>query len=203
MFFFLEFPSWTYSHEETQSFSSYDVLKSHGSNFNVSLVLRTIKPDGLLFQLRRPIEEEEEEEKWAVYFSVYIEMGRVFVSSLPNSTPLSAPGFVCTGQRQFIQVEVQHGKVIFEHGGLRYGIGEITAVTVDSGDRAYVGGLPGNMDSDAWGGNYKGCLQDLRLDSVHLVVDSWEGFDETDVYLSSDVLNITQGCVSDDTCKVK
>lgn len=170
----------------------------------MSLVLRTIKPNGLLFQLRRPIEEEEEEEeKWGVYFSVYLELGRVFVSSLPNSAPLSAPGFVSTGQMQFIQVEVQHGKVIFEHGGLRYGIGEIPAVTVNERDRAYVGGLPGNMDSDAWGGNYKGCLQDLRLDSVHLVVDSWESSDETEVYLSSDVSNVTEGCVSDNTCKVK
>lgn len=167
----------------------------------MSLVLRTIKPDGLLFQLRRPIKEEEE--TWDIYFSVYLEMGRVFVSSRPNSAPLSAPGFVSTGQRQFIQVEVQHGKVIFEHGGLRYGIGEIPAVTVNGGDRAYVGGLPGNMDSDAWGGHYKGCLQDLRLDSVHLVVDSWQRSDEMDVYLSSDVSNVTEGCVSDNTCKVK
>lgn len=169
----------------------------------MSLVLRTVKPDGLLFQLRRPNEEEEEEEEWDVYFSVYLEMGRVFVSSLPNGAPLSAPVFVSTGQRQLVQVEVQHGKVIFEHGGLRYGIGEIPAVTVNSGDRAYVGGLPVKVDSAAWGGHYKGCLQDLRLDLVHLLVDSWGSPDEMDVYLSSDVSNITEGCVSDNACKVK
>lgn len=168
----------------------------------MSLVLRTVKPDGLLFQLRRPTEEEEEEEE-GIYFSVYLEMGRVFVSSLPNSAPLSAPGFVSTGKKQILQVEVQHGKVIFEHGGLRYGIGQISVVTVDEGDRAYVGGLPENMDSDAWGGHFKGCLQDFRLDSVHLVVDSWENSDGTEMYLSSDVSNVTEGCVSDDTCKVK
>ena len=135
----------------------------------MSFFLRSLKPDGLLFQLRRPTEEEEGE----VYFSVYLGMGRVFVNSLINSAPLSAPIFVTTGEKHLLQVEVQHRTVIFEHAGLRYGIGEIPEVNVNSGDQAYVGGLPAGWDSDAWGGHYKGCLQDLRIDLVHLDVDAW------------------------------
>lgn len=180
------------------SFSAYDVGKSHKSNFNVSFFLRSLKPDGLVFQLRKPTEEEEGE----VYFSIYLGMGRVFVSSLPNSGPLTAPIFVTTGEKQLLQVEVQHRQVIFEHAGLRYGIGEIPEVKVDSGDQAYVGGLPGDWDSDVWGGPYKGCLQDLRLDSVHLDVDAWNSSDEEEVYLPSNAENVKKGCVSDDTCKV-
>lgn len=175
------------------SFSVYDVSQSHESNFNVSFFLRSLKPDGLLFQLRRATD---------VYFSVYLGMGRVFVSSLPNSAPLTAPIFVTTGEKQLLQVEVRHRQVIFEHGGLRYGIGEIPEVDVKSGDQAYVGGLPGDWDSDMWGGHYKGCLQDLRLDSVHLDVDAWNSSDEEEVYLPSDAENVQKGCVSDDTCKV-
>lgn len=180
------------------SFSVYDVGKSHGSNFNVSFFLRSLKPDGLLFQLRRPTEEEEGE----VYFSVYMGMGRVFVSSLLNSAPLTAPIFVTTGEKHLLQVEVQHRMVIFEHAGLRYGIGEIPEVNVNSGDQAYVGGLPGDWESDVWGGHYKGCLQDLRLDSVHLDVDAWNSSDEEEVYLPSAAENVTKGCISDNTCKV-
>ena len=164
----------------------------------MSFFLRSLKPDGLLFQLRKPTEEEEGE----VYFSIYLGMGRVFVSSLPNSAPLTAPIFVTTGEKQLLQVEVQHRQVIFEHAGLRYRIGEIPEVNVDSGDQAYVGGLPGDLDSDVWGGPYKGCLQDLRLDSVHLDVDAWNSSDEEEVYLPSNAENVKKGCVSDDTCKV-
>lgn len=164
----------------------------------MSFFLRSLKPDGLLFQLRRPTVEEE----GGVYFSVYLGMGRVFVNSLPNSAALTAPIFVTTGEKQLLQVEVQHRQVIFEHAGLRYGIGEIPEVVVNSGDRAYVGGLPGDLDSDVWGGHYKGCLQDLRLDSVHLDVDAWNRSDEEEVYLPSDAENVNEGCLSDDTCKV-
>lgn len=164
----------------------------------MSFFLRSLKPDGLLFQLRRPTEKDGGE----VYFSVYLGMGRVLVSSLPTSAPLTAPIFVTTGEKQLVQVEVQQRLVIFEHAGLRYRIGEIPEVTVNTGDEAYVGGLPGDWSSDLWGGNYKGCLQDLRLDSVHLDVDAWNSSDEGEVYLPSEAENVMTGCVSDDTCKV-
>uniref|UniRef100_A0A3Q3T0A3 Crumbs cell polarity complex component 2 n=1 Tax=Mastacembelus armatus TaxID=205130 RepID=A0A3Q3T0A3_9TELE len=194
-----EFPLWTYGHEDTVSFSVYDVGKRHGSNFKVSFFLRSLKPDGLLFQLRRPRGEEEGE----VYFTVYLGMGRVLVNSLPNSAPLIAPIFLTTGEKQLVQVEVQHRQVIFEHAGLRYTIGDIPEVNINSGDQAYVGGLPGHWDSDVWGGHYKGCLQDFRLDSVHLDVDAWNSSDEEEVYLPSDAENVKKGCISDDMCKMK
>ena len=92
-----EFPSWTYSHEDSVSFSSYVVAEGGGSDgvFSVSLFLRSLKPDGLLFQLRR---EEE------AYFSLYLGMGRVFVSSLANGIPVTAPIFMTTGEKRFLQV---------------------------------------------------------------------------------------------------
>ncbi|KAK1883626.1 Protein crumbs like 1, partial [Dissostichus eleginoides] len=149
-------------HEDTESFSVYDVGKSHESSFNISFFLRSLQPDGLLFQLRKQSVGREEEGE--VYFSIYLGMGRLFVSSLPNSAPLTAPIFVTTGEKQLLQVEVQQRQVIFEHLGLRYGIGEIPEVT------------------------------DLRLDSVHLDVDAWNSSEDEEVYLPSDAENIKEGC---------
>ncbi|KAF3848673.1 hypothetical protein F7725_015170 [Dissostichus mawsoni] len=159
---------------------------------SVDQLSMSLQPDGLLFQLRKQSVGREEEGE--VYFSVYLGMGRLFVSSLPNSAPLTAPIFVTTGEKQLLQVEVQQKQVIFEHLGLRYGIGEIPEVTVNSGDQAFVGGLPAEWDSEGWGGNYKGCLQDLRLDSVHLDVDAWNSSEDEEVYLPSDAENIKEGC---------
>ncbi|KAK5607475.1 hypothetical protein CRENBAI_021223 [Crenichthys baileyi] len=190
--------SWTYSHEDTVSFSSYDIKESRGSNFSVSFFMKSLKPDGLLLQLRRPHEEDEEK----IYFSVYLRMGRVFVSSLSDSPPLTAPVFLTTGEKQFLSVEVKHTHVIFNHTGLNYGIGEIPMVTVRSGDKAYVGGLPQGWDSDRWGGHFKGCLQDFRLDSTHLDPGGWNSSDE-EVYVSNESENWRKGCISDDTCKTK
>ncbi|KAG7498180.1 crumbs-like 2-like [Solea senegalensis] len=194
-----EFPSWTYSHEDTLSFRSYDVAENLGSNFSVSFFMRSLKPDGLLFQLRRPTEKKE----GGVYFTVYLGMGRILVSSLPNSAPLTVPKFVTTGEQQLIQVEVQHRQVTFEQAELRYIIGEIPEVNIQSGDQVYVGGLPGHWDTGVWGGYYKGCLQDLRLNSVHLDVDVWSSAEEEKVFLPSDAENVKKGCVSDNACKVK
>ncbi|XP_058473248.1 protein crumbs homolog 2a [Solea solea] len=194
-----EFPSWTYSHEDTLSFRSYDVAENLGSNFSVSFFMRSLKPDGLLFQLRRPAGKEE----GGVYFTIYLGMGRILVSSLPNSAPLTAPKFMTTGEQQLIQVEVQHRQVTFEQAELRYIIGEIPEVNIQSGDQVYVGGLPGHWDTGVWGGYYKGCLQDLRLNSVHLDVDVWSSAEEEKVFLPSDAENVKKGCVSDNACKVK
>lgn len=163
----------------------------------MTFFLRSLKPNGLLLQLRRPTKQDEGK----IYFSIYLGMGRLFVSSLSNSTPLTAPIFVTTGEKQLLQVEVQQKEVIFEHAGLRYGIGEIPEVNINIGDQAFVGGLPGHWNSDKWGGHYKGCLQDLRLDLVHL--GTWENSNQEDVYLPRETENIKEGCISDDTCKVE
>ncbi|XP_029940858.1 protein crumbs homolog 2a [Salarias fasciatus] len=197
-----EFPSWTYSHEDTLSFSAYQVDRDHGSNFTVSFFLRSLKPDGLLFQLRG----EAGEAGGRPYFSVYLGMGRVLVSSLPGSAPLTAPVFVTTGEKQLLRVEVRRRQVIFQHAGLRYAVGQFPQVEVSRGDRAYVGGLPTDWDAQGWGGHFKGCLQDLRLDSVHLNVedrDDEDEEDEEDVNLSVQAENMKRDCISDDTCKIR
>lgn len=193
-----EFPSWTFSHEDTLSFSLFEVKQTFGSSFNVSFFLRSLKLDGLLFQLRRPTDREGQ-----VYFSVYLGMGRIFVSSLPNGASLSAPVFVTTGEQKLLRIEVQKNQVIFEHAGLRYRIGHIPEVSVNNGDQAFIGGLPGNLDSDMWGGHYKGCLQDFRLNSVHLDMEAWDISGEKELNLASDTALIRVGCISDDTCKVR
>ncbi|XP_077442159.1 protein crumbs homolog 2a isoform X2 [Vanacampus margaritifer] len=189
-----ELPSWTYSHEERLSFSLYDIGKNHGRNFQVSFFLRSLKMDGLMFQLRTP--------KGEVYFSIYLNRGRIFISSWTNSTPITAPIFLADGQRQFILVEVQQRHVTFEHASLHYGIGTIPEVSIKSGDQAYLGGLPEEWDANQWGGHYKGCIQDLRLDSMHLEVAILNDTHGDEIYLSREAENVKKGCISDNTCKM-
>ncbi|XP_028828786.1 protein crumbs homolog 2a isoform X2 [Denticeps clupeoides] len=194
-----EFPSWTFSHEDTQSYVSYYVNNNHGASFNVSFFLRSLKPEGLLFQLRRKGSEGEEES----YFSIFLQTGRLMVSSLPGTSPLTAPIFLTTGEKQLVQVELQHGQVFFKHAGLYYILGKVHEVEILEGDLAYVGGLPGERDSEIWRGDFKGCLQDLRLDDVHMDLDAWNSSVYSMVYFPNNAENVEQGCISDNTCKVK
>lgn len=192
-----EFPWWTYSHEDRLSSSMFQVQRTLGSSFNISFFLRSLKLDGLLFQLRRPSDTEEQ-----VQLSVFLRMGRIFVSSLASGSSLSAPVFVTTGEKKLVGIEVQDRQVIFEHEGLRYRIGQIPEVSVKTGDQAFIGGLPKNLDSGMWGGHYKGCLQDFRLKSARVDMEAWDTSEE-DVTLASGTDLIREGCISDDTCKVR
>ncbi|XP_036385762.1 protein crumbs homolog 2a [Megalops cyprinoides] len=187
-----EYPTWTFSHEDTSSYASYAITDSHGSNFSISFFMRSLKPDGLLLQLRR---------KRAPYFSVFLQMGRVLASA-PAAPPATAPVFVATGEWQLVEVELRRGSVAVMHGGVRYPLGAVPEVGVEAGDVAYVGGLPrGGLprgsDVQAWGGHFKGCLQDVRVDRVRLDVDA----SAEDSYRPSNVVNVDPGCVSDDTCR--
>ncbi|KAJ3605854.1 hypothetical protein NHX12_027897, partial [Muraenolepis orangiensis] len=201
-----EFQSWTYSHEDAVSYSAYDIGGSdnsgHKGNLSLSFFLRSSKPDGLLFQLRRPTAAGGGEGR--VCLSVYLAMGRVFVSSVPNSAPLAAPIFLADGEKRLLRVEVRQRQVIFEHAGLRYRIGEIPAegLEVNCSDVAYVGGLPKSWSSEAWGGPFKGCLQDLRLDAAQLVLEARGGPEEEEgLCLAREAEHVQSGCVSDDTCR--
>lgn len=128
-------------------------------------------------------------------------MGRVKVTSTAKSPVLSVPAFVSNGEKQLLQVDVEDGQVFFIHGGWRFELGSLPDLELREGDLVYVGGLPGG-GAARWGGHFKGCLQDLRLDDVHLDVKTRNGPDNETVYVASDAENVLFGCISDDKCKV-
>ncbi|XP_049322590.1 protein crumbs homolog 2a [Astyanax mexicanus] len=192
-----EYSSWTFGHEGSSSFSSFDLQTDHAQNFNLSFFLRSLKPDGIVLQLWEA--EQAVVEGSEPYLTVFLQMGRVEVSAGGQS--VRSPVFVCDGHKQQIQVELQEGEVFFSHAGFRYPLGSIAPVTLRVGDQIYVGGLPNEGMAGEWGGHFKGCLQDVRLDDVHLDVDAWNNTINGTAYVPSDAQNLLPGCVSDDMCK--
>ncbi|XP_051532915.1 protein crumbs homolog 2a [Myxocyprinus asiaticus] len=196
-----EYPSYTFSHRDSTSFLAFELLSDIGKNFTVSFFLRSLKMSGMLLQLRRAgLQGTEGEDP---YFTIFLKMGRVHVTSVAEAPVLSSPVFVCNGEKLLLHVDVQEGQVFFNHGGLRYGLGSLPELEVLGGDLVYVGGVPGEEDVTEWGGHFKGCLQDLRLDDVYLDGETWNETLRETVYISSDAENVRPGCVSDDTCKVQ
>ncbi|TRY86429.1 hypothetical protein DNTS_004204 [Danionella cerebrum] len=195
-----DFSTWTFSNEDSTSFLAFELLSDFGRNFTVSFFLRTLKSSGLVFQLRRSgVQGTEEEEP---YFTLYLQMGRLQVTSGVHQPVLSSPVFVCNGEMPLLQVEIREDQVFFIHQELRYELGSLPDLEVLAGDLVYVGGVPGEEGTNDWGGHYKGCLQDLRLNDVHLDVEEWNITHSETVYFSSEVENVLPGCMSDDTCKM-
>lgn len=131
------------------------------------------------------------------YLTIYLKEGTVAIYS-PHTTLLSEAKFVTDGNNNLVTVKVNYGHVVFPKAGNNRALGN---VSVEAGDVAYVGGLPAGKSMNAWGENFKGCLQDIRLDHKRLTTkDHSEG---VEVYQASTEENVLAGCQSDDTCKVK
>lgn len=182
-----EYPSWTFGHENTTSYAAYNISESHGDNFTISFILRSLRDSGLLLQLRR---------EGKPYLTVYLKEAAVAVYS-PHTTLLTEAKSLADGNDNLVTVKVNYGHVVFPIAGDHRALGN---VSVEAGDVAYVGGLPVGSNVDAWGGSFKGCLQDIRLDNKHLsIVDQTEG---VEIYEATVEENVLPGCQSDDTCKV-
>lgn len=183
-----EYPSWTFGHENTTSYAAFNISETHGDNFTISFLMRSLKHNGLLLQLCR---------EGKPYLTIYLKEGTVAIYS-PHTTLLSEAEFVTDGNNNLVTVKVHYGHVVFPKAGNHRSLGN---VSVEAGDVVYVGGLPAGKSMYAWGGNFKGCLQDIRLDHKHLTYeDHPEG---VEVYQASTEENMLPGCQSDDTCKVK
>uniref|UniRef100_A0A3Q1HYE5 Uncharacterized protein n=1 Tax=Anabas testudineus TaxID=64144 RepID=A0A3Q1HYE5_ANATE len=181
-----EYPSWTFGHENTTSHFTFNITETHGENFTVSFFMRSLKHNGLLLQLRR---------EGKPYFTVYLKEGTIAIYS-PHTTLLTEAKFVSDGNNNLVTIKVKYGHVVFPKAGNLRALGN---VSVEAGDVAYVGGLPAGKSMIAWGGNFKGCLQDIRLDHKHLTTEALPvGFE---VYQASTEENVQPGCQSDNTCK--
>ncbi|CAL8253571.1 unnamed protein product [Boreogadus saida] len=183
-----EFSSGTFGREQTTSHASFVITETHGDNFTVSFLVRTLRPAGLLLQLRRD---------GRPYLTVYLKEGGVALYS-PHTTLLSEAGFVADGLRHLVSLELRYGNVVFPRAGNHRALGN---VSLQAGDVALVGGpLAGDQDTaTSWGGHFKGCLQDMRLDHKYLEMGSGPPSDE--VYPIAEEQDLLEGCHSDETCK--
>uniref|UniRef100_A0A8C9V612 Crumbs cell polarity complex component 2 n=1 Tax=Scleropages formosus TaxID=113540 RepID=A0A8C9V612_SCLFO len=155
-----EHPSWTFGHEDTVSYASYDIGGIPGARFAVSFLLRSRKRDGLLLQLRR---------KGAPYFTIYLQASEVHIRG-PSHDQTLASILVATGEWCLLIMEARNGSIAFREGERSERSFTFLGVAAEAGDVAFVGGLPEGEDTEPWGGHFKGCLQDLRLFGEHLKV---------------------------------
>uniref|UniRef100_A0A3B3U8B1 Protein crumbs homolog 1-like n=1 Tax=Poecilia latipinna TaxID=48699 RepID=A0A3B3U8B1_9TELE len=180
-----EYQSWTFGHENTSSYSSVNISNSHGENFTISFLMRSLKHSGLLLQFHR---------EGKSYLTVYLKESTVAIYS-PHTTLLSEAKQVTDGKNHLVTIKIINGHVVFPKAGNHRALGNLS---VEAGDVAFVGGLPAGRNMNAWGGNFKGCLQDIRLDDKQMSFgDHLEGLEP----YQSTMVNVLQGCRSDNTCK--
>ncbi|XP_066501005.1 protein crumbs homolog 2b [Hoplias malabaricus] len=184
---------WTFNHERNRSFAAFPITQKHSGNISVSIFLRSLQHDGLVFQLKRGNR---------AYFTVFLRRGTVHVGVYSSIRGSSA--FITNGEKVFVTIDIQGRYLYFNHTELLFSPGNFTAFEVEAGDVAYLGGLPEVDDTAPWGGHFKGCLQDVRLDDkqFYMHLDKIIQKPEYPIYLQSISHNLLKDCVSDQACRM-
>lgn len=177
--------------EDSHSYAAFTVNDSVGHNLSVSLFLRTRRRDGLLLALANSSGSQ--------YLHMWLEDGRVTVQ-LSNFEDLKAKSAIDDGEVHFVSLEVEEGRMTLYVEAQKQGHVEVGTVSVQAGDSVHVGGLLESRTTSVFGGYFKGCIQDLRINDRRL---QFFGLDSSvSSYPLELMKNVTAGCSGDNACSV-
>lgn len=171
-----EVPAATFGLGGTLSSASFLLHQPPGPNLTVSFLLRTREPAGLLLQLANDS---------VAGLTVFLSEGQIW-AEVPGSPALVLSGRWDDGLRHLVT--------------LSFGPDQLPGL----GPQVHVGGRLLPADAQPWGGPFRGCLQDLRLNGLHLPFfpPPLGNSSQPSELGSRQSWNLTMGCVSEDMCSV-
>lgn len=189
-FVFSEHVAARFGSEDLESYAVFTVEDNPGDSNSVSMFVRTRRSQGLLLVLSNTTSQ---------YLRVWLEDGKVKVQ-INNFESLLGRETVSDGHFHLITVLVEPESLSLFMSAKSQGRVPIRSVLVQAGDAVHVGGLPNRRASLAFGGYFKGCIQDLRMNRRRLQ------FYPVSVPVSSyrlqSSVKVMRGCTGDDSCTV-
>ncbi|XP_074871762.1 protein crumbs homolog 2 isoform X3 [Carettochelys insculpta] len=188
-----EYPAGTFGLEDSSSFASFTIVNNPGTNFNISFFIRTRKPSGLVLQISNGTEP---------CLTVYLKNGQLQIASLSTNTVTFSEN-LSDGRRYLVTLAFHGGVVFATHSDRDVVLGHLAVIPLVAGFEVYVGGLPHQDHVSTWGGYFKGCLQDVQLNNYRMEFfpTEAESYSQPQKVYMGQTTNLTQGCISDDTCK--
>ncbi|NXU58670.1 CRUM1 protein, partial [Turnix velox] len=186
-----ERPAATFGLENSTSFASFTLSESLGPNFNISFFIRSRKPNGLLLQITNQTHP---------FLTMYLQNGKLKVEMAPADT-VTLPENLIDGRRHLLALSFQEGTVGAHQSDTYVELGQLVARTFSAGSEVYIGGHPNPASTASWGGYFKGCLQDVQLNSRQIEFFQAENFSLPQELNGTQNGNLVNGCISDNTCK--
>lgn len=156
----------------------------------ISMFVRTRQSSGLLLILANSTSQ---------YLRLWLEEGRVKVQ-VNNFETLLGRGAVSDGHFHLVTVKLEAMETFLFQSAQSQGSMHIRPIQAHPGDLVFVGGLPDSRASASFGGYFKGCVQDLRINSKRLQFYPIATLVES--YSLEQLVNVAQGCSSDNACAV-
>uniref|UniRef100_A0A5F8G746 Crumbs cell polarity complex component 1 n=1 Tax=Monodelphis domestica TaxID=13616 RepID=A0A5F8G746_MONDO len=154
----------------------------------LSMFVRTRRSFGFLLALRNSTFQ---------YLSVWLEHGRLAVLA-PSSPKLLGRSLLNDGNIHLISLKIIPNKIELYQSSQNLGSLSTSTWKIQTGDILYIGGLPDKKGTEVWGGYFKGCIQDIRLNSQKLEFFPITKGNST---LNQTLVNVTPGCTGDNLCK--
>ncbi|XP_058709377.1 protein crumbs homolog 2 isoform X3 [Poecile atricapillus] len=186
-----EHPAATFGLENSTSFASFNLSDSLGADFNLSFFLRSRKPDGLLLQVCNGT---------GPCLTLYLRDGQLSIETSPTDT-VTFPGNLVDGRRHLVALSFQGGSVGALQSDTFVELGQLPAQALGAGSEVFIGGHPNPDSAELWGGYFKGCLQDMQLNSHQIQFFQVENDSLPEELNRTQTGNLVNGCISDDTCK--
>ncbi|XP_067845710.1 protein crumbs homolog 1 [Heptranchias perlo] len=185
-----EFIPGGFGHEDYKGYALFTIDDDLGEEVNISMFVRSRKPNGLLFVLKNSS---------ALYLQIWLDTGKIVVQTHLSETLISSHYTTDSGFH-LITVKLKKNKMELVQSGQRVDYILIHPIRVRAGDVAYIGGLPDQLEPAHDGRYFKGCIQDVRINSKRL--EFYPIGVSEDSYSNRTLVNVTSGCIGDNACKL-
>lgn len=154
------------------------------------MFIRTRQSSGLLLIMANSTSQ---------YLRLLLEEGRVKVQ-VNNFETLLGRAVLNDGHFHLVTVKLDATEAVLFQSAQNQGSMHIRPVQAHPRDLVYVGGLPDSRASASFGGYFKGCVQDLRINSKRL--QFYPIATPVESHRLEQLVNIAEGCSSDNVCAV-
>ncbi|XP_067868625.1 protein crumbs homolog 1-like isoform X1 [Heterodontus francisci] len=185
-----EYISATFSNENSSSFASFVITDDPGTKFVISFFIRTVKADGLLLQLNHGI---------VPYLTIYLNNSSINIKT--KAMMVDSSMNLADGIKRLIEIRFDEAWVTVSESDVILLDYLLSSVKIQPLDIVYIGQDPN--DSAAWGGPFKGCLQDIRFNNNQLEfypLEIWNYTSSLAVYNNKTLVNVIKDCISDNYC---
>lgn len=154
------------------------------------MFVRTRQSSGLLLVLANSTSQ---------YVRLWLEQGRVKVQ-INNFETLVGEAVVNDGHFHLVTVKLEGLSAVLMESAQSQSSVPIRHIQAHPGDLVFVGGLPAPRASASFGGYFKGCVQDLRINDKRL--QFYPITTPVESYKLERLVSVAQGCSTDDACAV-
>lgn len=173
-----------------ESYAVFSLDDDLGDTVTMSMFIRTRQSSGLLLIMANSTNQ---------YFRLWLEEGRIKVQ-VNNFETFVGRESVSDGHFHLVTVKLEGKDALLFQSAQSQGSMTIRNIQAHAGDLVFVGGLADSGASASFGGYFKGCVQDLRINSKRL--QFYPIASPVDSYNLEQLTNVAQGCISDNACGV-